>query len=338
MQVLFIAGQGRSGSTLIERVLGELPGVCALGEAAHVWQDRLHERERCACGSRFADCEFWTAVGERAFGGWDRVDRREVVGCWSSVGLTRLLPWLVRPSPERLARITTFVDHHTRIYAAAAAATAAEVVIDSTKYPALAYCLRWATDLDLRVLHLVRDPRGVAYSWTKQVARPETDGATLVPRYRPIRSALRWSAHNAAVHVLARMGEEHREVSGASDRWARRVPVMRVRYEDFLVAPRQTIQAIAAFAGLSPAHIDLSYLGDNDVLLGTIHSASGNPMRFRTGRTPLRHDDAWRTGLPVGQRRLVSAICTPALAAYGYPLTARSPVSRQGTAISTKKN
>lgn len=318
MRVLLIAGQGRSGSTLLERVLGELPDVCALGEAAHVWQDRLHDAERCGCGAWFAQCEFWRAVGDRAFGGWHHVDKRRIVGLWSTVVPTRLLPRLVSPGRDRLAHIREFVDHHTRVYAAAAAVSGARVVIDSTKYPALAFCLRWATDLDLRVVHLVRDPRGVAYSWTKQVARPETDGATAVPRYPPARSALRWSAHNAAIHVLARLGREQRH------RLPRRIPVALIRYEDFIAEPRRTLRSLASFAGLEPAPHELSYLSDDHVELGTIHSAAGNPMRFTTGRTPLRRDDAWRHGLPAGQRRLVSAICAPALAAYGYPIVVRS--------------
>ena len=318
MRLLLVVGQGRSGSTLLERVLGELPGVCALGEAVHVWQDRLHDAERCGCGARFSACEFWRAVGDRGFGGWRNVDKRRVVAAWSAVAPTRLLPRLVSPGRDRLAAINEFVAHHRRVYAAAAAVSGADLVIDSTKYPALPFCLRWAGDLDVRVVHLVRDPRGVAYSWTKHIPRPETDGATMVPRYRPARSALRWSAYNAAVHVLARMGRQH------GHRPPRRVPVCRIRYEDFVIDPRRTFQRLTSFAGLDPAPGDLSYLGDDYVELGTIHSASGNPMRFTTGRTPLRRDDAWRTGLPVGQRRLVSAICTPALAAYGYPIVVRS--------------
>jgi sulfotransferase family protein len=318
MRVLSIAGQGRSGSTLLERVLAELPGVCALGEAAHVWQDRLHEAERCGCGAWFAHCEFWRAVGQRAFGGWHNVDRRRVVSLWSTVATTRTLPRLVSPAGDRLARIREFADYHTRVYAAAAEVTGARLVIDSTKYPALPFCLRWATDLDLRVVHLVRDPRGVAYSWTKQLARPEADAAAMVPRYRPARSALRWNAHNAAIDVLARLGGE------GANRQPRRVPVRRIRYEDFVVAPRQALRSLAAFAGLEPALDELAYLGEDHVDLGTIHSASGNPMRFVTGRVRLRHDDAWRAGLPAGQRWLVSAICAPALVAYGYPLAVRS--------------
>ncbi|NEE00178.1 sulfotransferase [Phytoactinopolyspora halotolerans] len=314
MRVLFIAGQGRSGSTLIERALAELPGICALGEATHVWQQGLHDDERCSCGAWFSACEFWKAVGEVGFGGWDRVDRQRVFAVWHAIARTRLIPRLLNPTRRRLALIHEFVDYQTRVYTAAAAVSGARVVIDSSKYAGLGFCLRWAHGLDLRVIHLIRDPRGVAYSWTKHVPRPEADGATVVPRYSPARSALRWNAQNAAVDLLARLG---RDGAGSPPP---RVPVRRVRYEDFLDSPRHTLTSLADFAGMSPEPSDLDYIGDDHVDLGVTHSASGNPMRFATGRTRLRHDDAWRTNLPAGQQRLVSAVCAPLLAAYGYPV------------------
>ncbi len=98
----------------------------------------------------------------------------------------------------------------------------ASVLVDSSKHAALAYCLRFAPRIDLRVVHVVRDSRGVAYSWTKRVARPEADGEAEMTRYTPGRSALLWNAHNAAFAMLRRRG----------------VPVRRLRYEDLLADPR----------------------------------------------------------------------------------------------------
>jgi hypothetical protein len=36
--VLFLGGLGRSGTTLVERVLGAIPGACPLGEVVHLWR------------------------------------------------------------------------------------------------------------------------------------------------------------------------------------------------------------------------------------------------------------------------------------------------------------
>jgi hypothetical protein len=302
VRVLFLGGLGRSGTTLLERLLGELPGVCPLGEVVHLWERDIAGDERCGCGKHFSDCDFWQAVGEKAFGGWHHVDVWRVLALRSTVERTRHIPRLasVRMSPAHRLLVEEYADWYARLYEAAAVVSGADVLVDSSKHAALAYCLRFALNVDLRVVHVVRDSRGVAYSWTKKVSRPETDGAEEMTRYSPSRSALLWNAHNSALSVLHRCG----------------VPVTRVRYEELLERPEETLRELAAFAGLESANLD--FLQSGTAELGPCHSAAGNPMRFTVGPVPLLRDDAWRTALPVRQRRVVSALTAPLLQAYGY--------------------
>ena len=305
-RVLFLGGLGRSGTTLVERLLGELPGVRALGEVVHLWQRDIVDDERCGCGERFSACTFWAAVGERAFGGWENVDVARVHALQAAVERTRHIPRLAGTRPP--ADVARYAEFYTRVYDAAAAVSGCEVLVDSSKHSALAHCLRWASDLDLRVVHVVRDARGVAYSWTKTVTRPEADNSDEMTRYTPGHSALLWTAHNAAFGLLARRG----------------VPVQRLRYEQFLAEPRQALTELAAFAGLQVTEPDLAFLGDGHADLTRGHSAAGNPMRFTVGRIRLRRDDAWVSALPPRQRALVGTVCAPMLRAYGYPLTQRT--------------
>ncbi|HYN95922.1 MAG TPA: sulfotransferase [Pilimelia sp.] len=318
-RVLFLGGLGRSGTTLLERVLGEVPGVCALGEVVHLWQRDVRDDERCGCGSRFSGCDFWRAVGARAFGGWDRLDTDRVLALRDAVERTRHIPRLaggrLRRSPRAGGdpwqdQVAEYAGYYAAVYAAAADVSGAAVVVDSSKHSALAHCLRFAADgIDLRVVHVVRDARGVAYSWTKKVARPETDGAEEMTRYSPARSAVLWNAHNAAFGLLARTG----------------VPVRRLRYEEFLADPRGTVRALADYAGLELADRALGFLGAAHADLATGHSAAGNPMRFTTGRVALRADDAWRAALPPADRRLVGTVCAPLMRSYGYRLRVAVP-------------
>jgi hypothetical protein len=306
-QVLFLGGLGRSGTTLVERLLGELPGMCALGEVVHLWQRDIRDDERCGCGARFSGCEFWTAVGERAFNGWSNVDVDRVHQLREAVERTRHIPRLASATTAN-PEVREYASYYSRVYAAAAEVSGSQVVVDSSKHSALAHVLRWADDIDLRVVHVVRDARGVAYSWTKKVSRPETDGADEMTRYSPGRSALLWNAHNAAFGLLARRG----------------VPVRRIRYEEFLADPRAGLIRLADFAEVPLRPDDLDFLRPDHADLGTGHSAAGNPMRFTVGRLPLRHDDAWVSALPSSQRRLVGAVCGPMLRAYGYPINVAS--------------
>jgi len=312
-RVIFLGGLGRSGTTLIERVLGEVPGFCALGEVVHLWQRDLRDDERCACGERFWACDFWERVGVAAFGGWHRVDVHRVLALRDLVERTRHIPRLATRVPVAYADLVReYADYYVRIYAAAANISGASVIVDSSKHSALAHVLRYATGpgaetpLDLRVLHVVRDARGVAYSWTKKVTRPEASQDEMT-RYAPARSALLWTAHNAAFTLLRRRG----------------VRVRRLRYEEFLADPQGSLRRLVAFAGIDPSAVDLSWLERDQVTLGVSHSAAGNPMRFTTGQLPLRHDDAWRTQLAPRQRAVVNAVCAPMLKAYGYDLAAK---------------
>jgi hypothetical protein len=314
MRVVFVGGFGRSGSTLLERVLGELPGVCALGEVMQLWA-RLRRDDRCSCGAGLSGCDFWRGVGDKAFGGWHRLDIDRVLALQQAVERLRHLPAMAAPrlSSRRQALVTEYADCYHRVYEAAASMTGAPVIVDSSKRPALAYCLRHVPGPELRIVQLVRDPRGVAYSWTKQVAQPAGDGAAMMPRYHPATSACYWSAFNAAFGLL------RLPVAGGR----RPVPIHLLRYEDLLADPRWVVGDLAAFAGVAVRTADLSYLDDAQVELGLSHTVAGNPIRFRTGRIDLRRDDTWRTALPVRHRRLVTAICAPLLSRYGYPLVVR---------------
>src|SRR5580700_10309688 len=71
--VLYLGGEGRSGSTVLSTILGSFAGVAAIGEFRIVWH-ALKDDELCGCGTPVSQCEFWTAVAESAFGGWGAID------------------------------------------------------------------------------------------------------------------------------------------------------------------------------------------------------------------------------------------------------------------------
>ncbi|MFT5362413.1 MAG: hypothetical protein ACI9VX_000030, partial [Dinoroseobacter sp.] len=60
--VLFIAGMGRSGSTLLGDVLDTFDGVTAVGELHHIWGRGADENWRCGDGPLFWDHPGWQRV------------------------------------------------------------------------------------------------------------------------------------------------------------------------------------------------------------------------------------------------------------------------------------
>jgi Sulfotransferase family len=308
--VLYIMGCGRSGSTLLERVLGAIPGFVNAGELVGLFRRVVGQDQRCGCGLPFSECPFWTAVGNKVFGGWDLEQVAEATELENSVARQRRLPQLVAPSissRRQRAALAEYGELHRRLYEAILAEAGGHVLVDASKWPAPALALRHAGGVDLRVLHLVRDVRGVAYSWSKTaVARPHStkDGQKVLSSHAATRTAANW--------LLV-------ETEAA---WLRSVQsrMVTIRYEDFVAAPRDTLTSALFQLGLAVEPGDLNHVQGRTVSLGTSHGVGGNPSRFRTGDVPLRVDDAWRSDLDRRNRFLTTAIGLPHLLRHRYPV------------------
>ncbi|SIT84242.1 sulfotransferase [Microbacterium sp. RU33B] len=300
--VLYIAGLGRSGSTMLECVLGSHPEVAALGEVLHLWDRGIVKDELCGCGAPFSACDFWLAVGDRAFGGWARVDLERVSVLHDAVDRHRRIAKVLSPiqtsNYRRLIRL--YNDLYLRIYDAAAEVSGARLVIDSGKHGSLAASLANSDEIDLRVLHIVRDATAVAFSWSKAVHRPEAqseEDALMVRYSSPLSSAL-WMLQNLEVEALRAKG----------------VTPVRLRYEDLVAQPPAALSHTLKRLGLSSFRPAV----EGRVQLRTQHTVAGNPMRFSRGVLTLRRDDAWKASMATRERRIVKALTAPLRAAYGY--------------------
>ena len=305
--VLYLGGLGRSGSTLLDRMLGQLPGFVSVGELIYLWLFGLGQNRLCGCGRPFRECPFWRAVGDEAFGGWDRVDVAAVTALTQSLGRPRRFSLLFGPRPSRRfrSRLVRYQQILARLYAGIAEVSGARVIIDSSNLPPYAYVLRGTPGVDLRFVHLVRDSRGVAYSWTKKVARPDVTADTVyMKRYHPARTGTRWITHNLMMDRLGRAG----------------VPGVRVRYESLVRAPRREMERILAITGEKVRQEDLGFIEPGRVHLQVNHTVHGNPMRMHVGELSLRVDDEWRSSLGAGSRGIVTALTWPLLRRYGYVL------------------
>jgi len=306
VDVLYVGGWGRSGSTLLDRLLGAVPGFIPVGELREVWLRGCIENRLCGCGRRFLDCPFWERVGTEAFGGWDRADpvslqvvRRRYDRPWT---LPLLAAARRTPRAEGLDR---YVAALSKLYTAIRDVSGGQVIVDSGKIPSHAFLLALVPNLNVRVIHLVRDPRGVAYSWQKRVHR--TDGGKAddyMARYGPMSAALRYDLYNSQTHLLRWVG----------------IPYRFLRYEDLVAHPHAALRSLAAFGGASAdaASDVIPVLAQGDMDMGISHTVDGNPSRLRAGGLSIRADEEWRVMLPTWQHRLVTVLTAPLLLRYRY--------------------
>jgi hypothetical protein len=302
-RILYVAGAGRSGSTLLGMVLGALPGCTHVGELRHVWERGVLENRLCGCGAAFLDCPFWTAVGERAFGGWSTADAEAQVRRLWATGRQRHLPLVATGlgPPRYRAEARAYGDLQERVYAAVAAVAQTPVIVDTSKSPLYALTLR-AQGLDVRVIHLVRDSRAVAFSWTRTRATADSATTQYMPKFHPGYSTLTWLSNNLAIDAIRLRGLRPRVL----------------RYENLVSFPSRELERSVADLLPESARAALPRLADPEFTLGTQHTVSGNPVRMRTGPLRLRLDDAWRSEMRSSDRLLVSAMTFPLLIRYGY--------------------
>lgn len=307
MKVLYIAGFGRSGSTILANSLGRVDGLFSAGEMNFIWKHALIENRLCGCGRPSQECPVWNAVFDEAFGGMNAVDAEGVMASQHAGARTRHIPQMLtgRGRSSLRSRMEKFLEASERLYRAVLDVTGDRVMVDSSKEPAYGFAIGMPPFVDLRVLHLVRDPRAAAYSWIKQKEQPDSVDREFMHQKSAGDSALLWDAWNVSTEALWR-GERK------TGRY------MRLRYEDFIADPETHFQEILDFVDEPDAEPPL--VGERQVKLGVSHTVSGNPNRFDTGSVELRRDDRWKKQMSARDRITVTALTAPLLPRYGYPL------------------
>ena len=305
VKVLYVVGLGRSGSTILSNSLGQIPGFFSGGELNFIWRHNVIENRLCGCGRPFRECPVWTRVMDEAFGGMDGVDPREMMRLQSSGTRTRHIPLMLAPRGERVLkeRLEKLLINYGRLYEAIGSVTGSRVIVDSSKEPAHGYAMSLVPGVDFRVVHLIRDPRAAAYSWLKKKPQPDSEEIEHMVRFSPAKSSALWDSWNASAEALWRRTPEK---------------YLRIRYEDFVADPRESLERILGLVGVTA---ELPLAGEREVRLGVSHTVSGNPNRFDTGAVELRPDHEWISSMNPRDRTLVTALTLPLLSHYGYRIT-----------------
>nr|MBA3584698.1 sulfotransferase [Gemmatimonadota bacterium] len=138
-KVLFIMGVGRSGSTILDNLLGELDGFFSLGEVDKLWLEGLIREGKCGCRAPVEECKLWSAVLSAVFDGTQGPRDVERIVRWQMETLRVKNTWrLLRQETDRLSgweSLDAYVRVLNRLYDALARVTGARVLVDSSKRP-----------------------------------------------------------------------------------------------------------------------------------------------------------------------------------------------------------
>jgi hypothetical protein len=298
---VYLMSHGFSGSTLTTFLLGAHPEIATVGEMGIAPKAGFHPDEYvCSCQEFLRNCPFWQRVSEAMRERGQDFDMRRgglLFDPDSHDLADRLLASALRPPLLEQARrlaIQMASSPRTKLREVIARNEAfADVVcglkgchtfVDASKRPERAVRLLEARSFDLRVLHLVRDPRAVANSCVKNLGYTIEDGARSV----------------AAMHAYCMRARDY----FPSEAW------LTVRYEDLCADVQGVLGRIFEFAGVSPATIGNFRAADHHVI--------GNRMRLdRTSQITV--DEKWKSVLTAADVAAVNALAGKAIRECGYP-------------------
>lgn len=301
VKVLYVLGRGRSGSTIFANVIGEHDRFFSAGEIRYLWDPVARNDAACACGEPLSSCPVWSKVIDR-LGDVSIEDaarrQREIV---TERNLRKLLRYKRDGSWPSLDSFTAVME---RVYAALAEVTGASVIVDSSKRPSYAAVVRLLDGCDLYCVQMTRDPRASAYSWAHSRHGSVFGEGKEVPRRNALDATIRWDVLTMEAEMVLRRLPGNRR--------------MRMRYEDFVGAPRDTAALVTRF--VEEAEVSSPFVDERRLTLGPNHTIAGNPSRFATGELVIQDRGDWRASQGALERTVATVVALPYLRRYGYPL------------------
>lgn len=294
LKVIYCMGSGRSGTTLLSIIMNNHPDIVGPGEINSL--KRLpQEKFNCSCGKRVEECDYWTKV----MNNWKKEQGEsaveETISKISAVeNFKSIKSWLkaIFGYPGKSKYFKDYLDNIYTFLEKILEQSDKSVIIDISKNPLRAFVLMQHPDIDLRVIHLVRDGRGVAYSLNK------FNGIGV--KRKPVwRSALFWYIVNRQSEYVRKRAEN----------------AILVNYEDLATQPEKTLSAICDMAEIdSQPVIDVI---NSDVAPKDAHIMAGNQLRKQKS-IRIKLNTEWKEKLSKAQKRTFLSIAGRTLSRYGY--------------------
>ncbi len=320
-KLVYLLAASHSGSTLTAMLLGAHPELSCVGElkANHLGDPGTY---LCSCRRNILECDFWKSITQRMQGfGIDfsitnaGTNIRSGAGPWEE----RLLDPLVRSRPMELLRdmalslspnwhrnLQEIQKRNTFLVRSVLEETGAGMIVDSSKIGIrLKYLLR-NRNLDIKVIWLTRDGRGVSLAYLNPSEFADAKdakmrgggrGATIEPS-RDIATGS---------HEWVRCNEEAMQVLSTLDRsrW------IRIRYEDVCNHTEETLDRIFDFLEVDKHRKVLDFRSVE-------HHMVGNGMRLDRSSEILL-DERWKQELDRQQLEIFEKVAGTMRRRLGYP-------------------
>jgi hypothetical protein len=279
--VLYIAGGGHSGSTILSIVLGISKHIFTAGEVKFYGEHTNDELEIwkyieniCMCGRKSKECPYWTVVEARA--GRDlEIFHYMTFPQKIAALLDILLPF--RPTKKTHAADDDQKLFEVMLDVARKDKPEVKYILDASKSVARLMHLRSHPGLDVKVIFLVRDGRAYTHSYAKAYGKGF------------FRWMLQWVVNN--ILTLRYLKKE-------------KIDFYYLDYATLCAQPEIELQAVAHKFGFDFPDNYIERVAENE-----FHIRAGNPVRSRQSDFKgLVLEEKWRHEMPAWKRVTSTAL------------------------------
>lgn len=298
---IFIGSLPYSGSTLLAFLLASHPQIATIGEMTGLIGSEDPDEYRCSCGEKIMTCDFWQEVTQAMSTRDIKFDvahfdtkyelgthpyiRHLRTGSFRNNRVEALRDFAFRLWPGQTRQLREIGARNQALVESVLEVTGKPVFLDSSKYHMRIKQQLQYTSLDIKVIHLVRDARGVVNSLLNYSSK-----------LTPQAAAQLWLNGNHNIERQLQVLPEDKS--------------LRVRYEDLCQDLTYTLEQLHRFCGVEPEPI-------TDDFRSVPHHIVGNKMRLRAS-SEIKLDERWRKELSEDKLLEIDQIAGDMQRFYGY--------------------
>lgn len=253
MRIIYIAGDGRSGSTVLDAIFGNANDSISIGEGYRFWNRYYTADTLCGCSEKIESCILWGTIHKRLtteFPSYNHDDISKRIQYLLKFRNIRRIPDLISLPDWKF-----FCTIVRRFYELIAEESKANIIIDSSKNCGWLKLLIALEIEELKVVYLERNLEGVANSWKKKKRLPEYYDRV---EYMPVKSTF------LSLKSWLKVKYSFFKLKDQTD-------YMLIRYEKFIADPRFYLDELNQFLKIDLSFENLEYKFN--------HGIGGNPVR-----------------------------------------------------------
>ncbi|MBT3520320.1 MAG: hypothetical protein HN480_03580 [Gammaproteobacteria bacterium] len=283
--LIYIMGAGRSGTTALATFLGNSSEILNLGEMHQYFKHIVDEKE-CSCGKLLNECEFWRSKIDYLTQESSENSRKlsEKMESHSSI-IKHLLNSFSNIEYER------YIELHQSILDSIQSDSEKSTLLDSSKYIGRALALNKLDNIELKIIYVVRDVRGVINSFSKKVQTSKSPPSTIV--------------YYSLINLVAEF----------ISRFIFRKKVIQIRYEDLINNPNSLFDRLESFLNLNLQDVKGKVERQKAFEIG--HIVGGNRLK-KNKEIYFRKDVSWKKNFSWVERIIYYILAAPIMILNRY--------------------